>query len=145
MTSQVIARSEPLSHTSFMTGDSKLRLALRTNAVSSASFGIFGLAFAGWVVEVLGNGTEVVVRVIAAGLVLFAAYVWFVSTRAGDDLSRQTLLVSIGDLGWVAASIGVIAAGLFTTVGAIIAGLVAVLVFDFAAAQLYARSQLAAL
>ncbi len=145
MTSQVIAPIQPALHTTVMTDHDKLRLALRANAMSSASFGLVGLVFAGWVVDVLGAGNETIVRVLAAGLVAFAANVWWVSNQEGTTLRQQTLLISLGDIGWVVGSVAVIALGVFTTAGAIVAALVAVLVFDFAAAQLYTRSRAFAL
>ncbi len=119
-----------------------LRIALRVNAVSSGAFGLAGLVFAGEAVEFLGAGNALLVRLIAAGLVVFAAFVAFTSMQEIGKARREALLISIGDLGWVAASAVTIALGLFTTAGAIAAALVAALVLDFALAQLYTRSKL---
>ncbi len=119
-----------------------LRIALRTNAVSSAGFGLAGLIFADRVVEFLGAGNALLVRLVAAGLVAFAAFVAFASMQAIDRVKDESLWISIGDLGWVAASVVIISLGLLTTPGAIAAGLVAALVLDFALAQLYTRAKL---
>ncbi len=119
-----------------------LRIALRINAVSSGGFGLAGLIFADEAVEFLGAGNALLVRLIAAGLVAFALFVAFTSVQEIGKARREALLISIGDLGWVAASVVAIALGLFSTAGAIAAALVAALVLDFALAQLYTRSKL---
>ncbi len=118
-----------------------LRFALRANAASSALFGIGGLIFAGRVVDFLGTGNTVIVRLIAAGLVAFAAFVVYVSFQPTSELRAESLLVSLGDLGWVAASIVLIALGLFTTAGAVATGVIAAMVLDFALIQLWTRAK----
>lgn len=120
----------------------RLRWALRVNAVSSASFGLLGLAIPGRVVDLLDAGNVTIVRLVAAGLLGFAAFVAWISTRDVEVLHRESLMISIGDLGWVAASVVLVAIGVFSTGGIVATLLVAALVGDFAAAQLWTRSRL---
>jgi hypothetical protein len=126
-----------------MNNEKKLRIALRMNALSSGTFGILGLIFAGEVVELLGTGNELLVRLIAAGLAGFAAFVLFVSTRPLDELKGESLLISAGDLGWVLASAVLVIFGVFSTAGTVVTVAVAVMVLDFAIIQLRTRSNIA--
>ncbi len=128
-------------HTESMNHETKLRIALRANATSSSLFGFGGLIFADRVVDFLGAGTPILVRLIAAGLVGFAAFVVYVSIQPLPEMRSESLLISIGDLGWVAASAVLIAIGLFTTAGAVAAAVIAALILDFALIQLWARAK----
>jgi len=128
-----------------MSAEQKLRIALRANAISSGSFGIAGLAFAAQVVDLLGTGNELIVRLVAAGLLGFAAIVVHTSRSPLHRLRSEALLISLGDFGWVTASAVLIAAGLFSPAGAVVSALIAMLVFDFGIAQIYTRAKTAVL
>ena len=127
-----------------MTKEQQLRLALRVNAVSSASFGLLGLVIPGRVVDLLDAGNVMIVRIVAGGLVAFALFVAWISTRDVEVLHRESLMISMGDLGWVVASVALVAVGVFSTGGVVATLVVAALVADFAAAQLWTRSRLVA-
>ena len=103
----------------------RLRWALRVNAVSSASFGLLGLAIPGRVVDLLDAGNVTIVRLVAAGLLGFAAFVAWISTRDVEALHRESLMISTGDLGWIAASVVLVAIGVSST-GGIVATLLVV-------------------
>ena len=124
-----------------MNHEKNLRLALRANATSSGLFGLGGLIFADQVVDLLGTGTATVVRLIALGLLGFATFVLYVSFQPTSELRGESLLISVGDLVWVASSIVLIAMGLFSTAGTIAAAVIATLVLDFAVLQLWNRSK----
>ncbi len=119
----------------------QLRIALRANATFSIATGLFGVVAAGRVVDILGTGNELLVRLIAIGLLGFAGFVLYVSTRSVDELRAEALLISAGDFVWVLASVVLIALGLFSTGGAVTAGLIALVVLGFASSQLWARSK----
>lgn len=122
----------------------RLCMALRANAASSGTCGLIGLIFADQVVEFLGDGTATLVRLVAGGLVGFALFVAMVSTMDTRRMHRETLVISAGDIVWVAASIVVVALGLLTTGGTIAALIVGVMVGDFAVLQLWTRAKISA-
>ena len=126
-----------------MKNSDQLRRALRANAAFSILTGTLGLVAASQVVELLGTGSQAIVRLVAGGLLGFAAFVLWVSFRPEPQLRTEALLISIGDFGWVAISVVLIALGLFSTGGAVSAALVALIVLGFGTAQLRARNAIA--
>ncbi|MFW2382385.1 MAG: hypothetical protein ACN4GZ_11545 [Acidimicrobiales bacterium] len=126
-----------------MTAEHKLRFALRANAISSTSFGIAGLIFARQVVDLLGTGNQLLVRLTSIGLLGFAGFVLQAARSPLDRLRSEALLISLGDFCWVAVSFALIITGFFTAVGVVVVGLVAALVLDFGVAQVYTRAKTA--
>ena len=96
---------------------------------------------AGWVSETLGIDHVALTRVVGIGLMVFAADVAWVSTREPDRLLSETRLVSAADAAWVVATIVVVAAGVLTTTGAVVAAVVGLGVADFGATQLWCRAK----
>lgn len=113
----------------------RLRRVLAANAVSSATFGIVGLAWAGYWSDRLGIDHVGLTVAVAIGLIAFAADVGWVARGGVDRLRRFTPLVTVADATWVVASIAAVALGVLSTVGAIAAVVVAVGVADLALAQ----------
>ena len=119
-----------------------LRLVLRANAATSAISGAVGLAAASYWSERLGIDHVAITAAISVGLLLFAVMVAVASRLPADRLRTEALLISIGDLAWVGASAVVVAFGLLTAFGNVAAILVALVVADFAAMQLWLRRRL---
>ncbi|MFN3256989.1 MAG: hypothetical protein ACE37B_14980 [Ilumatobacter sp.] len=76
------------------------------------------------------------VRVVGASLVAFALTVIALSRSNVQSLRRWVPAVSLADGGWVAASIATIIAGWYSSSGAAIIGIIAVIVGTFAIAQM---------
>lgn len=140
MTSQVIASIEPRRHDGRMRNEMGLRRALRANAIFSTVSGLSGLVAADEIVDLLGVGEAWMVRSLGVGLLLFAAAVVAVSLRPCHQLVRESMLVTVADLGWVSVSAVLIALGSFSPAGAFAIGAVAVVVCDLAVVQLWARA-----
>ena len=113
-----------------------LRNSLLGNAafstLSGASFALAGGAIA----EFLGIAEAALVRAIGVGLLGFAGYVAYTATRESIDL-RAALGIVAGDLAWVAATIPVVLLGLLSQQGAMVAAVIADVVFVFAGLQYY--------
>ena len=119
-----------------------LRIVLRLNAGFSLATGALALVAGGAVADLLGIEQVWLVRLVGAGLLGFAALVAAASRLRPVELRQQAALISIADLGWVAATIGVVAAGWLSTAGVVVMGLVAVLVLDLGVAQLFTRHRM---
>lgn len=120
----------------------RLRNVLRLNAGFSALTGVSALVATGPVSRLLGVDQAWAVRSLGAGLVAFAAVVLVVAAAPVTALARRGLTVSLADLGWVAATVVVIPLGWFSTRGAVVMGLLGLVVLDLAVAQLRARGRL---
>ena len=111
------------------------RTVLRGNAIFSAITGALCLLGAAQVTSWLGLGGATslfVVRLVGAGVLAFAALVWWLSTR--QPIPRTGLLeIAIVDFAWVAASALLLLAGWipFSTAGMWIVAVVADLVLAF--------------
>lgn len=115
--------------------ESTLRLVLRTNATTSGLGGLIALVAAGRVDDLLGTGQVGFVRLVGAGLVLFAIGVALVSRFDRRGLLRHVPGISIGDASWVIGSGVAIALGWFSTSGAIVIAVVAAMVGVFGIEQ----------
>jgi len=112
-----------------------LRLALRLNAGFSTLSAIALLVAHGEIGEAMGVDPRLLIGV-AVGLAAFAGYL--VYTAARSDISKlrtEALQHSCADFAWVAASIGVIAAGWLTPLGNGMLAAVAVPVLALGIAQ----------
>lgn len=120
-----------------------LRTTLRLNAATSLLGGLAAMAAAGPVDRLLGTGEPGWVRLVGAGLVLFAGGVAATSGATVDRLARRTPVISAADATWVAASAATIAAGWYSAGGTAIVAAVAVAVAAFCARQLILVRRLA--
>lgn len=120
---------------------STIRTAFRANAAFSLVTGTVGLAAGGWVVDQLGlgEGLHILVRLIGAGLLGFAVLLLWEARQPAQRLVPTALQISVADFAWVLGTVALIVAGVFSTRGAIIAGLIAVVVDAFASLQLWGR------
>ncbi len=139
--SALVNEITPGSRFSAVLATSKLRNVLRLNAAFSLLTGLDGLLFAGWLADFLGLDADMTVwvRLVAGGLVGFAALVWFEAGGPARRMLPMAGLIAVGDLLWVAATIVIIALGVFSTDGAVLAGLVALIVAEFGMMQLRHR------
>ena len=119
----------------------RLRLVLRANAASSIAGGATALIAGPWVSRVLGIDHVTVTRLLGVGLIGFALVVLGIAGSNERRLLRESLLVSAGDAGWVLGTIAVIATGVLTATGNIVAALVALAVADFGVTQLWFRAR----
>lgn len=121
----------------------RLRTVLALNAATSFACGVAGLVATPYWSDTLGIDSTGWIRVVSAGLVLFAIDVALVAWRAKASLRTAALAISVGDLAWVAATGVALATVDFTTTGRVLATVVGVGVLDYALAQLWYRSRLA--
>ena len=124
--------------------ESMLRLVLRTNATTSGLGGLAALVAGGPADELLGTGQIGLVRLVGAGLVLFALGVVVVSRLDREGLTRHVPGISLGDGSWVVGTVVAIALGWFSTGGALIMAAVAVMVGVFGIEQAVLVRRLAA-
>ena len=111
-----------------------LRATLVTNGISTALCGLALLVAPGPLATLLGVPTPGVVAAVGAGLVLYAAGLfWTASRRPTPALAAWTAIVM--DLAWVVGSVALLELGLLTPIGAGLVALIAAVVFVFAALQ----------
>ena len=122
----------------------RLRFVLRINATTSGLGGLVAAIAPGRLDDILGTGQPGWVRLIGIGLVAFAALVVVASRLDRDELVRATPVISLGDASWVIASIVAIALGWFSASGAVVMGLVGVMVGVFGVEQSLLVRQLSA-
>ncbi|MEZ5411662.1 MAG: hypothetical protein R2761_26750 [Acidimicrobiales bacterium] len=120
-----------------------LPLVLEVNAATSLAAGAVGLVAARWSADRLGLDDTGWVRLVGAGLILFALAVAASSRLRGPALARAARLISGADAAWVAATVAVVAAGVLSTGGVVIAVVMGVGVLDLGLAQLWLASRLA--
>jgi len=121
----------------------RLRLVLAANAVFSMTSGLIALVAGSWMSRTLGIDHVVLTRILGAGLVLFGTAVGLLSRLAENRLVPGALVVSIADASWVVGTVLVVATGVLTGAGNMIAIAVGLVVADFGAAQYRLRSKLA--
>ena len=115
--------------------ESRLRFVLATNATTSGLGGVAAVALGGPVDSLLGTGAVGVVRLVGAGLVLFAAFLAFVARSPRSRLVREVPMISAGDLAWVAGTAVTIALGWYSRTGTAVMGAVAAMVGAFGVTQ----------
>lgn len=120
-----------------------LRRVLAANAATSGVGGIAGLVAASWWSDTLGIPSVGWIRLISAGLVVFAVEVALVAARATKSLPSAALAISVADVAWVVGTVVVLATVDLTTTGWIVAVAMGVGVADFALLQLWFRRRLA--
>jgi hypothetical protein len=117
------------------TAERQLRLVLRLNAGTSAAAGLVALVFGGALDELLGTGHPGWVRLVGAGLVLFAIDVVLVAGSRPAQLRRLAPIVSVADAGWVAFTVASIVAGWYSAPGAVLMAAVGLMVAGFGIEQ----------
>lgn len=115
--------------------DSLLRLVLRTNATTSGLGGLVAAVAPGPVDEILGTGQQGWVQLVGIGLVAFAALVVVTSRLDREQLVRAVPAISLGDGSWVVGTVLATALGWFSTGGAVVMGLVGLMVGVFGIEQ----------
>lgn len=120
-----------------------LPLVLEVNAATSLAAGAVGLAASRWSADRLGLDTTTWVRLVGAGLILFALALAAASRLRGPGLVRAAKLISAADAAWVAATVVVVAAGVLSGGGVAIALVMGLGVLDLGLAQLWLASRLA--
>lgn len=119
----------------------RLRSVLRVNAAFSLLAGVVGVAAAPWLSDQLGIDHVLLTRLVSAGLVVFAIEVFFLARSSEDRLLSGAALVSASDFVWVVGTVVIVAAGVLSTTGAVVAAITGLAVADFCGAQLWFRHQ----
>ena len=127
----VVDRNTPIR-----TSAQRLRNTLRLNACTSAGGGLALLVAAGPLNHLMSAGSASWVRIVGAGLIVFALDVGILSGSSIRRLVRLAPLVSAGDGIWVIASLGTMAAGWYSAAGDVIVAAVACMVGLFGVRQL---------
>jgi hypothetical protein len=117
------------------TNEARLRLVLATNATTSGLGGLAAVVAAGTVDSALGTDSIMWVRIVGAGLVLFAALVLWTARSTTRRVVIGAPVISVGDVSWVVGTIVTIVLGWYSTVGAIVMAVVGVAVGSFGVAQ----------
>lgn len=115
--------------------ESLLRIVLGANATTSGLGGLIAAVAPGPLDEVLGTGQEGWVRLVGIGLVAFAALVVVTSRLDREQLVRLVPGISLGDGSWVVGTVIAIGLGWFSTSGAVVMGLVGLMVGVFGVEQ----------
>jgi uncharacterized membrane protein HdeD (DUF308 family) len=119
----------------------RLRLVLAANAAFSVVGGAIALLAGSWVSRDLGIDHVALTRILGAGLVLFGVAVALVSRASERRMVPESLLISLADAAWVVGTVVVVASGVLTTSGNVVASLIALAVADFGVSQLWFRSR----
>jgi hypothetical protein len=117
-----------------------LRATLVTNAISTAVCAIALLAVPGPLATLLGVPTPSVIAAVGAGLVLYAAGLFWTAWRRPIPAPAAWTAIAL-DLGWVAGSVALLELGILTSVGAGLVALVAAAVLVFATLQYWGVRQ----
>lgn len=119
----------------------RLRLVLAANATFSVVGGVIALVAGSWVSRELGIDHVALTRLLGAGLILFGIDVAVVSRTAERRLLPAALAVSAADAAWVFGTVIVLATGVLSSTGAIVAIVVGLAVADFGTAQAWLRAK----
>ncbi|MGD9753141.1 MAG: hypothetical protein AB7W59_19275 [Acidimicrobiia bacterium] len=114
-----------------------LRCVLAVNAATSAVTGALALSAGRATADALGTGAVTVVRVLGAGLLLFALDVALLASGRlrRPTLAHGALAVAALDAAWVAGSIAVVLGAELSGTGRAVVAVQAIGVADFAALQ----------
>jgi hypothetical protein len=111
-----------------------LRSTLVINGIATALCGGALLIAPAPLAELIGVPVPALLAAVGAGLVLYAAGLFWTARRRPIPAAAAWAAI-IMDLGWVVGSVAVVEAGLLTSIGVVLVGLVAAAVFVFAALQ----------
>ena len=134
MSDHTFTAIQPTRHSN-LADERRLRLVLRSNALTSGLGGLVAVAAPGWLDELLGTGHPGWVRLVGAGLAAVAGVVALVGRASRPVLVRVAPLISVADASWVVGTILTIAAGWYSNSGAIVMASVAAMVTGFSIAQ----------
>ena len=119
-----------------------LRSTLIVNGISTALCGTALLFAPAALAELIGVPMPAVLATVGIGLVLYAAgLIWTARRRPIPGTAAWAAIVM--DLGWVVGSVALVEAGLLTSIGIVLVGLVAAAVFVFATLQFVGVRQIA--
>jgi len=113
----------------------RLRNTLRVNATTSLLGGLAAAGVPGTLDRLLGTGHPGWVRLVGVGLAVFAIDVLVVAGATAATLRRWTAPIVAADVAWVLATGVTIAAGWYSTRGAVLVGAVGAMVAAFAIRQ----------
>lgn len=117
----------------------RLRSLLRMDGALCAATGLVAAVAAGPVADLLGpDVSTTVVRIVGIALVLYALDLGVTSRAAARWQRPAALAAGIGNVAWVLATVVLVALGAFSTVGAVVALLVAAVVGELGVLQLRA-------
>ena len=119
----------------------RLRFVLRANATFSFASGTAALLGGSWISRVFGIDHVLLTRLLGAGLLGFAALVMAISRLDEPRLRTEAALVSAADAAWVLGTVVVLLTGSLSTAGNVVMAVVALVVADFGATQLWFRSR----
>ena len=120
-------------------GTASLPRLLRVDAALCAGTGLLAAAAAAPVAELLGPDVPTtVVRVVGIALLVYAADLALASRAPAQWLRRFLVVAGVGNLAWEVATIGLVVAGAFSVVGAVVALAVAAVVGGLGVLQLRA-------
>ena len=111
-----------------------LRSTLIINGISTALCGLALLLAPTPLAELIGVPVPALLAAVGAGLVLYAAGLFWTARRRPIPGAAAWAAI-VMDLGWVVGSLVLVEAGLLTSIGVVLVGLVALAVFVFAALQ----------
>jgi hypothetical protein len=111
-----------------------LRSTLVINGIATALCGLALLIAPAPLAELIGAPVPALLAGVGAGLVLYAAGLFWTARRRPIPAAAAWAAI-VMDLGWVVGSVAVVEAGLLTSIGVVLVGLVAAAVFVFAALQ----------
>lgn len=117
------------------TNEARLRVVLTMNATTSGLGGLAAVIAAGTVDSMLGTDDTSWVRIVGAGLMLFAGLVLMTARSTTRRLVAGAPAISVGDVSWVVGTIVTIVLGWYSTVGTIVMAVVGVAVGSFGVAQ----------
>ena len=112
----------------------QLRRVLRTNAVVTAGCGALMLAAGGWLADV-ADVERVVVTAIGAFFVVLGVDVGFLAGRSPGTVVQTARLLAVADAGWALATVVVVATGVLSLPGALLALAVVAVTAGFAIAE----------
>lgn len=112
----------------------QLRRVLRTNAVVTAGCGALMLAAGGWLADV-ADVERVVVTAIGAFFVVLGVDVGFLAGRSPGTVVQTARLLAVADAGWALATVVVVATGVLSLPGALLALAVGGVTAGFAVAE----------
>ncbi|NNE96363.1 MAG: hypothetical protein HKN24_10075 [Acidimicrobiales bacterium] len=120
----------------------KLRNLLRLNSEFSLTTGLIATIAAEPIAELVGVEPAWLVRSVGVGLLAFAASLFILAGDRVSMLRRLAGAISIADLGWVVATVALVAKGWLSTVGIVVMGVVAVVVLALGIGQFRALRRL---
>ncbi len=120
----------------------RLTVALRLNAAFSAVTGLAAAVAGRTIASVFGIAPAWIVHGLGVGLLLFAATLLVAARRPARALPTEAAIISAADLGWVGGTVVVVALGWLSTSGAVVMGLLGLVVLDLAVIQLWTRHRL---